>query len=231
VIRVISFDADQTLWDFRGVMQRALARTVEEICRRYPQIEIDAAELQEIRHAVAEGYRGRPHSLGVVREESFRVALERHGVDPAEAALVATDLLEHYMTIRFSEIELYDDVRPALAGLRNRYRLALISNGNTDPDRSGLPNMFDAVVLGPDHGIEKPNPLAFQIVSGQLAVATTEMVHVGDDADDVIGANGVGAVSVLLDRGDRDLDPELREAAGFVIKSLSELPAVLASVG
>jgi FMN hydrolase / 5-amino-6-(5-phospho-D-ribitylamino)uracil phosphatase len=120
---------------------------------------------------------------------------------------------------------------PALDELDGRYRLALISNGNTDPERCGLPGVFEAVVLGPAHGIEKPHPRAFQLVAEQLGIATTEMLHVGDDLDDVIGANGVGAVSVLIDRGETEIDPDLREGAGFAIKALTELPAVLASLG
>jgi FMN hydrolase / 5-amino-6-(5-phospho-D-ribitylamino)uracil phosphatase len=231
VIRAISFDADQTLWDFRGVMQRALARTAQEIARRFPTLEVSAEELQEIRHAVAVGYRGKPHSLETIRQESFQVALERGGVDPAEAATVAKVLVDQYMQIRFDEIQLYDDVPPALDELDGRYRLALISNGNTDPERCGLPGVFEAVVLGPAHGIEKPHPRAFQLVAEQLGIATTEMLHVGDDLDDVIGANGVGAVSVLIDRGETEIDPDLREGAGFAIKALTELPAVLASLG
>jgi FMN hydrolase / 5-amino-6-(5-phospho-D-ribitylamino)uracil phosphatase len=231
VIRAISFDADQTLWDFRGVMERALERTAADIVERYPHVDITGEELQEIRRVVAVGYRGRPHSLESIRQESFQVALERHGIPCDEADAVARVLSERYLRARFEEIQLYQDVRPAIETLRGRYRLALISNGNTDPDRCGLPGVFEAVVLGPDHGIEKPNPRAFLLAVEQLGVVTTELLHVGDAVDDVAGANGVGAVSVLLDRGERELDAQVREGAGFAIKTLAELPAVLASLG
>lgn len=231
MIRGISFDADQTLWDFRGVMERALARTAEDIVDRFPGLSITAEELQEARHEVADGYRGRPHSLEVVREESFKVALERAGVVASDAETAAAELVELYMHLRFDEIELYDDVRRALLLLDGQYGLALLSNGNTDPERCGLPGVFDAVVLGPDHGFEKPNPRAFELVADQLGIATTELVHVGDGLDDVIGANGVGAVSVLIDRGETEVDPDVRAAAGFAIASLHELDAVLASLG
>jgi FMN hydrolase / 5-amino-6-(5-phospho-D-ribitylamino)uracil phosphatase len=231
MIRAISFDADQTLWDFRGVMERALARTAAGIAERYPHLEVTGAELQEIRDAVAVGYRGKPHSLAEIRRESFQVALERGGVEATEAVSVSKVLADRYLTVRFEEIEMYDDVRPMLDALGQRFRLALISNGNTDPDRCGLPGVFDAVVLGPDHGIEKPHPKMFEMAAERLEVTTVEMLHVGDSAVDVIGANGVRAVSVLLDRGEREVDDDVRAGAGFAITSLSELPAVLASLG
>jgi FMN hydrolase / 5-amino-6-(5-phospho-D-ribitylamino)uracil phosphatase len=231
VIRAISFDADQTLWDFRGVMERALTRTTDEITRRFPGVAITPEELQEVRQAVAVGYRGRPHSLEVIRQESFEVALVARGVSAPEASAAAAELVDRYMQLRFEEIHLYDDVRPALDDLSHRFHLALISNGNTDPERCGLPGVFQAVVLGPDHGFEKPDPRAFETAATTLGVATTEMIHVGDDLDDVVGANGVGAVSVLLDRGEVEVDPDLREGAGFAIRTLAELHAVIDSLG
>lgn len=231
MIKAISFDADQTLWDFRGVMERALARTAADISERYPHVEITSTELQEIRDELVVGYRGKPHSLEEIRCESFQVALERNGIPPAEAEAVSSTLTERYLQIRFEEIELYDDVRSVLDELGSRYLLALISNGNTDPDRCGLAGVFDMVLLGPDHGIEKPNPRMFELAAEQLGVGPTELLHVGDGADDVVGANGVGAVSVLVDRGEREIDADLREVAGFVIKTFGELPAVLGSVG
>lgn len=231
MIRAISFDADQTLWDFRAVMARALERTAESIATLFPGVDITPAELQEARDAVAVGARGRRHSLEEVREESFRVALGGRGVDPREAAIAAAGLADAYMRMRFEEIELYDDVPPLLDWLRGRYRLALVTNGNTDPERCGLPGFFDAVVLGPDHGIEKPHPRMFELAAEGMGVATTDLLHVGDSASDVVGANGVRAVSVLLDRGERELDEEVRAVSGFAITSLTELPAVLASLG
>lgn len=106
----ISFDADQTLWDFHGVMARALARTVVEIERRCPQLpvgEITAEELQRLRDQIVEGYRGRTHRLEEVRAAAFRAVLARHGVDDADLAVEVT---EHYLDVRFSEIRMYDDV-------------------------------------------------------------------------------------------------------------------------
>lgn len=147
MIRAISFDADQTLWDFRGVMG------------------------------------------------------------------------------------IYGDVQPAIDTLRGQYRLGLLTNVYVDPEHCGLPGVFDAVVFGPEHGFEKPHPRAFELIAVELGVAPTELLHVGDDVDDVLGANTVGAVSVLIDRGESDVDPELREGAGFAIRTLTELPAVLASLG
>jgi putative hydrolase of the HAD superfamily len=52
------------------------------------------------------------------------------------------------MAVRFARITLYPDVPDALEALtRSGRRLALITNGNTYPDRVGLGDAFDVVVI------------------------------------------------------------------------------------
>ncbi len=224
----VSFDADQTLWDFRGVMVRALQRTVEEIERRCPELgagAITADELQRVRDEIVQDHRGRPHRLEDVRELAFRAVLGHHGLDDAE---LAAEVTEHYLALRFSEIRMYDDVVPTLDAIRRRHRIGLLSNGNTYPDRCGLPGVFDATVLGPDHGFEKPDRRAFEAMAGLLGAELGCLVHVGDDADDVLGANEAGATSVWINRsaGPSPLPAD----AHHEIRSLAKLEAVLVRV-
>ena len=137
----------------------------------------------------------------------------------------AAVLVEHYMNIRFNQIELFADVAPAIALLKGRYRLGLLSNGNTYPERCGLHDTFDAVVLGPDHGFEKPDPRAFAMVASQLGVDVTELAHIGDDWDDVEGANAAGATSIYLNRTGGD--PGFRSDADHEVRDLDELVGLL----
>jgi len=221
----VSFDADQTLWDFHEVHQRALQSTAAEmVARNYVREDcVDVARLQSTRDEVAQDFRGRPHSLEAVRQKSFEVFLEREGHHDAVAA--AESLTAHFLDIRFNQIRLYPDVQRSLARLKGRYRLGLLSNGNSYPDRCGLPNMFDAVVLGPDLGIEKPDVRAFMAIADKLGVDVSSMMHVGDAADDVDGANAAGAVSVLIVRNGQR--PETTSVPDYTIRDLDELVTLL----
>lgn len=105
----LSFDADQTLWDFHEVHQRALQSTAAEmIARGYVQAgSVDVARLESTRDEVVKGFRDRPHNLEAVRQRSFEVFLERAGHDDFVAA--AESLTAHFLDIRFNSIRLYPD--------------------------------------------------------------------------------------------------------------------------
>lgn len=225
MLSAVSFDADQTLWDFHEVHQRALQSTAAEmVARGYVRPgNVDVAGLQSTRDEVARAFRGRAHSLEEVRQRSFAVFLERAGHDDVAAA--SESLTAYFLDIRFNQIRLYPDVEPNLARLKCRYRLGLLSNGNSYPDRCGLPDVFDAVVLGPDLGIEKPDVRAFTTIADRLGVDVSSMVHVGDAADDVDGANAAGAVSVLIVRAEQR--PDTATVPDYTIRDLSELHALL----
>ena len=224
-IRAISFDADQTLWDFQGVYRKAIDATVAAmIDRGYVAADrVDAPALTAVRDEVLARFRGGPHSLEDVRERSFAVFLERAGcVDFETAASSLTDL---YMQVRFDAIELYPEVQASLHRIKQRYPIGLVTNGNTHPDRCGLPNTFDAQVMGPEHGFEKPDPRAFTALADQLGVDTRHLVHVGDGHDDIEGANAVGATSVLIVRS--GAVPAWAADADHQVSNLEELELLL----
>lgn len=114
-------------------------------------------------------------------------------------------------------------------GWKTQYRIGLLSNGNTYPDRCGLPNTFDAEVLGPTYGFEKPDPRAFSTLAQLLDVDLGSIAHIGDDWDDIEGANRSGCTSILIDRGNRQ--PDFASDADHVVADLHELESVLADLG
>ncbi|MEO1056955.1 MAG: HAD family hydrolase, partial [Actinomycetota bacterium] len=220
-VRAISFDADQTLWDFRSVQQRALDTTARTMIDRglVPAGSVDATRLQSARDEIVADVQTQPHNLEEVRRASFALVLERAGCMDVDAR--ADELLAGFLDVRFGEIELYPEVRGCLDRLRAQHRLGLLSNGNSYPDRCGLGGVFDAVVFGPSHGFAKPDPRAFATIAAQLGVEATHMMHVGDDWDDVHGANAAGMVSVYLNR--EGADPPFRQHAAVEIGNLEEL--------
>jgi len=53
-------------------------------------------------------------------------------------------------------------------------------------------------------GFRKPNPKGYCELVQRLGVDTSECVFVGDEELDIIGANTVGMVSVLIDRNEQN---------------------------
>lgn len=224
-ITALSFDADQTLWDFQAVKRVALEATIAEMERRcdLPVGVVTPEAMDQARNLMVERFRGAVHRLEEVRERSFAEVLSDHDHPTPDAA--AATLVEHYMHVRFNQIELFSDVPDALTLLKRHYRLGLLSNGNTYPDRCGLPDTFDAVVLGPEHGFEKPDRRAFATVAYQLGVDVTQLAHTGDDWDDIEGANASGAVSIYLNRAQEN--PRFRADADHEVRDLFDLVTLL----
>jgi len=118
----------------------------------------------------------------------------------------------------------YADAEPALAALRARGRkLAVVSNF----DRRlygilaglGLAQWFDAVVVSSEVGSAKPDPEIFRVASSRLSLAPTQLAHVGDREEDVVGAERAGLRAWRIRR---DGNPGPGE-----IRSLLELPSLV----
>ena len=228
-IKAVSFDADQTLWNFDAVLAKALHATINEMSRLYDiqPGSVTVEQLKQTRHEVLKNYQDRPYSLEEVREHSFRLVLERIGRrDPATEA---KQLVDVFFRVRFQEIQLYPEVAAILQRLQSQWKLALLTNGNTYPDSCGLPNIFEAVVMAPAYGIFKPDPRIFEILAVELGVPTAELVHIGDHADDIDGANAVGATSILIDRTN-SAQAGLKMRANHVVSDLTKLDKLLAEL-
>jgi putative hydrolase of the HAD superfamily len=223
-ITTVSFDGDGTLWDFEKSMRGSLGYALAELGRAVPAAAepLTVDTMIAIRNEVARELKGKESNLEKVRLAAFERTLEHIGIrDDALAAHVNAV----YLTHRFEDTELFDDVLPALDALRGRYELGLISNGNTYPERTGLGGRFRFVVFSQDHGIEKPDPRLFEIAIEEAGCAGRELLHVGDSLrDDVGGAKGVGVRSVWLNRNhagnDTDIQPD------FEVSSLTDLPRI-----
>jgi putative hydrolase of the HAD superfamily len=224
-IKAVSFDADQTLWDFQRVMRHSLGYVLKILENESPVIasKLSIDGMITTRNRVAEYLKGKTTNLEEIRLEAFRATLAETGhTDDTLAARLNRIYLQH----RFDDVELYPDVLPTLTQLRENYRLGLLSNGNSYPARCGLDDMFGFVIFSQDIGYEKPSPRFYQIAIEKAGCRKEELLHIGDSLEnDVIGAKNYGITSVWLNR-DR-VEPETDTDIDYEIGSLSELLKIL----
>ena len=130
--------------------------------------------------------------------------------------------------------ELYDDVPAVLRQLTDAgIRVGLISNTHrclaSFQSHFELQGLISATVSSSDHGLMKPHPSIFTAALQLLEAVPAEAVMVGDSfAHDIEGALGVGMRAVLLNRGDAAAPGVAGHDRVPVIRSLRELPALLA---
>jgi HAD superfamily hydrolase (TIGR01662 family) len=128
---------------------------------------------------------------------------------------------------------LYDDVAPVLRELAAReLKIGLISNSHRSmaafQDHFELHGLIAGAISSSEHGYLKPHPSIFEAALRLVGVDAHESVMVGDSMrHDIEGARRAGMRGVLVQRADSGLSRHPESEDVPVIRSLSELPALL----
>jgi len=221
------FDIDQTLWDFHSLRRAGLAACLDLIRDRSNRRIVEAWTIDGLQdrfdriEAVTTG-----QMLANVRTRSLQEAAAEAAPDDPTLGRELSDL---YFKHRHGPAEPFPDAVPALCELRTAgYKLGIVSNGNSHLDRIGLEGFWDDVVLGPDHGLAKPDPAIFRLVESRLGCDAANTVCVGDDLDkDVRGPQQAGWRAIWNRRADETLPPGFEPDA--IVQTLTELPAIVSA--
>ncbi|MFF3084465.1 HAD family hydrolase [Streptomyces nojiriensis] len=147
-------------------------------------------------------------------------------------ARVAAGRPEH-----FDESDLYPDVRPALAALREAGLWLGIAGNQTVRAGGILRELFtkdvDLIGTSDDWGASKPDPAFFERVASVVPAEPSEILYVGDRVDnDLRPGAAAGMHTALIRRGPWATiqwdTPEARELPTFRVESLAELPTRIA---
>lgn len=223
-IRALTLDLDDTLWPVWPAIARAERVLMQWLAVHAPATAArhDTASLRRLRDALAREQPDWAHDLSRIRRESIRRALAECGDDPA----LADPAFERFFAER-QAVELFDDVRPALARLSARFPIVGLTNGNADVGRIGLAAYFRDVVTARDFGLGKPHLAIFREAAARTGVPHTQVLHVGDDPElDVEGAVFAGMPAAWIRRSDPDVPRPARPPvvpATIEVGSLAEL--------
>jgi FMN hydrolase / 5-amino-6-(5-phospho-D-ribitylamino)uracil phosphatase len=219
-IRAISLDLDDTLWPIWPTIERAEKALHDWLAENAPMAAAlfsSPGALREIRDHMAASKPELKHDLSALRRESIRLALYRAGENP----LLADTAFDVFFAER-QRVELFDDARPALEFLAQRFPLVSLSNGNADLSRMGLAGLFRASISAREFGVGKPDPRIFHAAAGAVELTPEDVLHVGDDATlDALGALNAGMQAAWVNRSDalwpHELEPQI------TLRSLTEL--------
>jgi putative hydrolase of the HAD superfamily len=224
MIKAITFDLDDTLWDVWPVVERAEELLHDWLATRYPRIpeRFTPLELRELSDEVRAVRPDLAHDRTWLRKAALQLAAQR-----ADYADFDVESAFAIFFIARNAVEPFAEVRSALQRLRQRYVLASLSNGNADLRLIGLDDLFVFSLNAIDIGAAKPDPPMFAEARRRLAVRPDEIVHVGDDPEhDVFGGARAGFRTVWVNRNSREWPGG--PPADAEITTLDELEAVLA---
>ena len=227
MITLISFDLDDTLWDAGPVLARAEDVQYAWVARHLPRAAAahTVEDLQHRRRLLAREQPQLAHDFTQLRLAALRELCIRYDypVNLAETGI------EAFLEAR-STVELYTEVDTVLRELGASYRLAALTNGNTNLARAGVAAYFEFALSPAETGVSKPDPRMFEAMLAQADVAPGAVVHVGDEPyHDIEGAHRANIRSIWINRNAREWPAEYRRAHAE-ITTLDELPAVLAQL-
>jgi HAD superfamily hydrolase (TIGR01549 family) len=137
----------------------------------------------------------------------------------------------------FDEEDLYADVRPMLAALRDTGLWVGIA-GNQTVRAGGILRSLDLptdfIATSDDWGVSKPDPAFFTQVGDAAPCRTEEILYVGDRLDnDIRPAAKVGMLTAIVRRGPWAFiqwdDPEAHALPTMRLTNLAELPGRVAA--
>ena len=224
VIKVLSFDLDDTLWPCLPTILRAekllymgLADNVPAITNSY-----DSQQLREKRRLILNNHTELAHDMTQLRIKSFEQLTQEFELVPdwIEPAF------EAFYEAR-QQITLFDDVKPVLDELKQLFQLVSLTNGNADTVKTGVDHWFDFALSSAVVGKLKSEPDIYWQVQKRANINARQMVHIGDHPlQDVSGAKSAGVFAIWLNREQKSWALESCQPDA-VISSLYELPALL----
>lgn len=225
MIKALTFDLDDTLWEVWPVVEHAEQLLYEWLAGYYPRIaaQFTSLELRELCDEIAADQPSIAHDRTRLRKEALQRAARRAGyvefdVEAAFAIFFAAR----------NAVELFAEVRPTLKRLARRYTLASLSNGNADLRLIGLDDLFAFSLNAIEVGAAKPEALMFEEACRRLQAQPEQIVHIGDDPiHDIQGGRAARFRTVWVNRSGRDWPGGAR--ADAEISNLAELEAVLAA--
>jgi len=125
----------------------------------------------------------------------------------------------------------YPEVAAVLARLKEKYLLAVLSNGTpkmlrTGLERTGLRPHFRWVISADTVKLYKPSPKVYQLALKHMRLQKCESLFVSSSSFNVMGAKNFGFRVCRINRTGAPLDP-LGPKPNLVVKSLDDLVGAL----
>lgn len=223
--KFLLLDMDDTILDFKKAEAVALKKTLrsfsleptEEVCTRYSAINQGYWEMLERKEITREK----------LKVQRFGDLFEEYGIE-VDSALCALRYVENLSQGHF----FLPGAEDAVHSLSKKYKLYLVSNGNTDVQLSriasaGISKYFQEIFISQQVGADKPDKLFFQRCFSKIPdFDKTKAMIVGDSlTSDILGGRNVDIATCWINPKKKPARKDI--LADYEIKALSELEALL----
>jgi 2-haloacid dehalogenase len=167
---------------------------------------------------------GQYRDFWTVSEQALEFTIQRFGL--TTTAEQRKQLMEAWL-----QPTPYPEVPAVLSRLKERYPLAILSNGSPKMLQIGLAHArlrshFRWVLSAHEVRVYKPSPMVYQLGVKAVGVQRREVLFVSSNSFDVVGAKSFGYTVCWINRTGAPLDP-LGPKPDIVVESFDELEAAL----
>jgi len=167
---------------------------------------------------------GKYRDFWSVTEEALEFAIRRFGIE------VTPEQRQRLMEAWLYPTP-YPEVAAALPRLKEKYPLAILSNGTpkmlrTGLERTGLRPHFRWVLSADAVKLYKPSPKVYQLAPKHMRLPKSEVLFVSSNSFDVVGAKNFGFRVCWINRTGAPLDP-LGPTPELVVTSFDALAETL----
>lgn len=194
MIKAILFDLDNTLIDRQRAFKEMLYRTFSKYYNDDKYIEVLVNDMLEF-----------DKSGAVERIEAFTKLINKYQIKE----FTAEELSLNWSKESGNVVYLFDDVLDTLKMLKNKYKLAIVTNGNYASQKRKLDNvnlygLLDYCLISDEIGIRKPDPRIFKYACEKLNLKESECLYVGDSySRDIVGALNAGLDAIYVSRNNQ----------------------------
>ncbi len=219
MIRLITLDLDNTLWD----IEKTMVRAEKELRLHLKSVSVKAFDIycsettSEIRSRLLREQPGLRSNLTEFRKLLLGEVFFRAGNSTQDSKMLANSAFNTFFEFR-NKVAFFEGAIDVLKDLNEKYKVYALTNGNADVKMIGIDKYLSGAVSSAEVGVSKPSPEIFEAALKKAGEEAKSCIHVGDDyEDDIVGAYNAGITSIWLNHRHQN-DPSMNLATKVVTK-------------
>ena len=200
MIKVITFDLDDTLWDTSPVIAKAETMTyqwIEQYASKVSHL-FSSVQLTQHRYAFAQQRDDLRHQISQLRLQSMHEVMVQCGYSSTQAHTLSQQAFDVFLNAR-NDIIPFPEAELLLKHLQKNYVLGALSNGNANIFNLDIGQYFSFSFSAEDLDASKPSADHFIAAQQHCQVKPEHIIHIGDNYHhDIVGAQQAGCHSIWL---------------------------------